>query len=125
VLEFLHQNRIFHGDLVEDNTVIGVLYSEVTFLIKGLRDPKSTQYALIDFGQSVKYSLDIPLEEVTESRPYNFGYHGLPLPPFPYNPFSLEVAVFGVILRRWSRVRVSQIKNFSDFILSLLSHPAY
>ncbi|PPR05617.1 hypothetical protein CVT26_009138 [Gymnopilus dilepis] len=91
VFDFLHENRIIHGDFLEQNTAMNVLYPDGHWYIKGLRKPSYTRYALLDFGFSLKYPQEKSLEDIQVTRDYNFLRRSIPHPGTPYNPFKVDI----------------------------------
>ncbi|KDR85783.1 hypothetical protein GALMADRAFT_84930 [Galerina marginata CBS 339.88] len=113
--DFLHENHIVHADFLEQNTAMNVIYPDGRWFIRGLRDPQATRYALIDFGFSKKYPVDIPIDETEEDRDYNFGTRGIPEPRNPYNPFKVDIIGMGLILQRWVRHLEDIVPELGDF----------
>ncbi|KAF9041531.1 hypothetical protein BJ165DRAFT_1489558 [Panaeolus papilionaceus] len=104
-LDFLHDNRIAHMDLHSDNTAINTIVPKNTYNAKGLRDPGVTRYAVFDFGASVVYPYETPLESATHvADNYNWGFHGLPSLTGPFNPFQADVGALGTMMEIQLRV---------------------
>ncbi|KDR85782.1 hypothetical protein GALMADRAFT_234858 [Galerina marginata CBS 339.88] len=101
--EFLHDNHIVHADFLEQNTAMDVIYCDAKLYSKGLRQLSSTRYALIDFDNSRQYPPNIPIEQIQETRFWNFYLRDLPEPQGAYNPFQVDIISLGLILQRWVR----------------------
>jgi hypothetical protein len=113
VFDFLHEHHIVHFDFLSQNLGINVLSNVNKWWTKGLLQRSVTRYALFDFGQSKQYPLDIPIDEVQDTRFFGFDLRGYPEPEGPYNPFQVEMLSVGDVLQRNVRVRY-----LSQFLLS-------
>ncbi|KDR85852.1 hypothetical protein GALMADRAFT_132495 [Galerina marginata CBS 339.88] len=105
--DFLHENHIFHGDFLDQNAGMNVCQHTQQFDLLGLREPSVTRYALYDFGNSSLYPHDVTIEEIRETKFFNFDYRRLPSPKEPYNPFPVDVISLGFVLQ----VHVRHIEN--------------
>ncbi|KAF8971814.1 hypothetical protein BDZ97DRAFT_1650543 [Flammula alnicola] len=102
-VDFLHENRIFHADLLAQNVGMNIAARASRFDLSGMRDPSATRYAVYDFGNSSLYPLGTPLEDIWETKYAGFYLRGLPDPEGPYKPFPLDMLGLGLVLQRHVR----------------------
>lgn len=123
MFDFLHEHRIVHFDFLEQNLGINVLANVNVDYVTGLLDPSATKYALFDFGASKQYSSDCVIEDVKETRFFNFRLRDMPTPEGAYNPFQVEMYSVGLVLQR--NVRVSMSTSFTCDMNSISMHAAH
>ncbi|KAF4610824.1 hypothetical protein D9613_007278 [Agrocybe pediades] len=109
---FLHENRIAHLDFLEQNAAIDALYpSRPRRDIEGLRDPSSARYCVMDFDYSSRYSADMSLDDVRETKPVD----RLGNSPEPYNPFAVDFYACASRLQRWTRHIENVVPELGSF----------
>ncbi|KAF8174927.1 hypothetical protein BJ912DRAFT_39413 [Pholiota molesta] len=106
-MDFLHEKRVFHADFYEQNIGTNVITDWPKIQPPGIRDPSSVRYAVYDFDGSEIYPLEMPLEDIWETKYAGFQLRGLPTPEGPYHPFPLDVLALGQVLER----RIRHIQN--------------
>jgi hypothetical protein len=111
-MDFLHENRVFHADFYEQNIGTNVITDWPKIQPPGIRDPSSVRYAVYDFDGSEIYPLEMPLEDIWETKYAGFQLRGLPTPEGPYHPFPLDVLALGQVLERRIRVRFFIFSKF-------------
>lgn len=104
-LDFLHENRIAHCDILEQNIGINVISAEQSDYRTGVCGPDS-HYALFDFGFSSIFPLDVDLDSVPPRDNLIFEDRYLP-DPGPCNPFRADVIFTGNLLERYVRVSLT------------------
>jgi hypothetical protein len=106
-MDFLHENRVFHADILDQNIGMNVAL-HLPYAVKqplGLRDGAlSARYAFYDFEASVIYPLETPLEDVWETEFVGFELRGIPIPDGPFKVFPLDVLCLGKLLENRTRV---------------------
>ncbi|KAH6909467.1 other/AgaK1 protein kinase [Coprinopsis sp. MPI-PUGE-AT-0042] len=106
-LEFLHEHKIAHRDILVQNTVFNLLSSERE-LSSGhfphIRNPPEARYAFIDFDSSAIYPMDTDIESVECEREMRVGLAFVGLRPGKCNPFRDDVLVLLRMLERYIRV---------------------
>ncbi|TFK31819.1 hypothetical protein BDQ12DRAFT_639562 [Crucibulum laeve] len=119
-LDFLHEHRIAHCDLLPQNTGMNVLYVSYAAYVTGLRDPSVSHYAIFDFGWSLIYPYDTVLEDVEVLGHCRFPIRGLPTPSGPCNPFAFDVISLGIMLQRWVRHIEGIVPDIGPFFDSMV-----
>ncbi|KAF8195117.1 hypothetical protein BJ912DRAFT_923992 [Pholiota molesta] len=117
-LDFLHEKRVFHGDILCQNIGMNVAL-DLPHDIKqplGLREPSTTRYAYYDFEGSAIYPLDTPLEENLATEFVGFGLRGIPTPDGPFKVFPLDVLCLGLLLEHRTRHIVDIIPELGPFL---------
>ncbi|TFK33835.1 hypothetical protein BDQ12DRAFT_738577 [Crucibulum laeve] len=97
-VDFWHEHRIAHCDLLEPNTDLNVLATMRADCLEGLL-----------------------LEDVTVTKFLHFGLRGHPTPPGPYNPFHFDILCLGVMLQRWVRHIEDVVPNIGPFFESMVT----
>ncbi|KAG5649918.1 hypothetical protein H0H81_001489 [Sphagnurus paluster] len=96
-LDFLHEQSIAHQDIFYKNTAINAFGSFDAFCSQpGLRNAGEVQYALYDFGHSLRYPRGTDISTVSVNRFIRF--HDGSTPDGPYNPFMVDVKMLGDML---------------------------
>ncbi|KAF8174929.1 hypothetical protein BJ912DRAFT_909635 [Pholiota molesta] len=124
VFDFLHEHHIVHFDFLSQNLGINVLSNVNKWWAKGLLQRSVTRYALFDFGQSKQYPLDIPIDEVQDTRFFGFDLRGYPEPEGPYNPFQVEMLSVGDVLQRNVRHIENIIPTLGPFFDAMMNPDA-
>ncbi|RDB26629.1 hypothetical protein Hypma_005525 [Hypsizygus marmoreus] len=91
-VDFLHENRIAHCDLLVQNTGLNITIGPETGGGRYVRDPAVAMYTIIDFGASFMYPRDIALEEAV---PLALSKNG------DENPFDVDARHLGNLFSRW------------------------
>ncbi|PPQ74573.1 hypothetical protein CVT26_007823 [Gymnopilus dilepis] len=105
-LDFLHEHRIAHQDLLDQNIGINAFgHDDELFQKNGFRNPDEVQYVLYDFGYSLLFPEDADLASSKVTRYFRY-LHGEG-PGRSYNPFKADVAMLGYTLE----IRVRHIEN--------------
>ncbi|TFK33525.1 hypothetical protein BDQ12DRAFT_715773 [Crucibulum laeve] len=120
-VDFLHEHRIAHCDLLEPNTGVNVLAPMHILYLKGICDPAVAKYAIYDFGQSVIYPYNTVLEDVTVTKFLHFDLRGCPTPPGPHNPFHFDVLCLGVMLQNRVRHIEDIVPDIGPFFDSMIT----
>ncbi|KAJ2924350.1 hypothetical protein H1R20_g12738, partial [Candolleomyces eurysporus] len=103
-LEFLHEKRIAHGDIAENNVVINKI-GRYELKIPNTRAPDVVKYAFIDFDASVIFPEDTDVTKVRVPRGDRLPLHALGLLPGELcNPFEEDVKCLTNTLQEWTRV---------------------
>ncbi|KAF8174911.1 hypothetical protein BJ912DRAFT_1075526 [Pholiota molesta] len=122
-LDFLHENRVFHADILEQNIGMNAaLY--LPDKIKqplNLRDPSTTRYAYYDFEVSKIYPLETPLDEIFETEYFGFELRGIRRPDGPFKVFPLDVLGLGLVLEKRTRHIVNIIPELGPFLDAMIN----
>ncbi|PPQ70715.1 hypothetical protein CVT24_000831 [Panaeolus cyanescens] len=116
-VDFLHENRILHRDLTEQNICVNVLGSVDEMYATGRCDLKNALYAVIDFGHSVAYPLQCELDQVMSTLAYGteLGKSS------ERNPFQVEMYWVGMMLNRCLRVIEEFVPEIGPYIDNLIN----
>lgn len=93
-LDFLHENRIAHCDLMMQNIALDILAGQDD-TGRHFRDPKMAHYAIFDFGASLIFPPDISLDDAVDNRAAS---------ALDVNPFKGDVRKLGGCFRGWVKV---------------------
>jgi len=127
VFEFLHEHRIVHRDCLAQNAGYNVcveMYqgSDIT----GTRRPSEARYALYDFGASLLYAKDTPLETTHPGwKDWGWRIRGVHAPSHPYSPFQFDVWCLGLVLQRYVRHIENIVPELGPFFSKITDlHPS-
>lgn len=95
-VDFLHENRIAHCDLIMQNIGLNMLIGSQK---PGphIHNPVHAKYTIFDFGESLIYPVSMSLDDVIDPREYVSDGGN----PFPGDVLSLGIAL-------WEHVQVSR-----------------
>jgi len=97
-LDFLHEHRIIHGDILTQNTGVNAWFQNICPLDPlppGIRNPSVAQYVYYDFGTSWIYARNVALDQVQKTKHVGLELRRLTRPSGPYNPFQFDVTCLG------------------------------
>ncbi|KAF6753169.1 hypothetical protein DFP72DRAFT_761132, partial [Ephemerocybe angulata] len=119
-LEFLHENRIAHCNIREENMVMNAL----TDMYQGyhhLRDRAEVQYAFIDFGSAIIFPEDTDLSQALIPRPVHASIldEGTTKQEM-YNPFIEDVRLLMRVLQNHVRHVDCQVRGIESLFRNVL-----
>ncbi|PPR00535.1 hypothetical protein CVT24_005509 [Panaeolus cyanescens] len=121
-VDFFHEHRIVHRDITFQNIGLNVIIDKNHNFPKGHHDPKEALYAIIDFGFSLIYPYETPLEEVTTTLRYGCEVPSKIKEYRARNPFTLETHYTVKMIEGAARVVekfIPEIGPFFDDILKV------
>ncbi|RXW12739.1 hypothetical protein EST38_g13116 [Candolleomyces aberdarensis] len=121
-LEFLHEKRIAHGDIAENNVVVNKI-GRYELKIPNTRAPDVVKYAFIDFDASVIFPEDTDVTKVRVPRGDRLPLHALGLFPGELcNPFEEDVKCLANTLQEWTRNMEAVIPEIGPFFDGILKN---
>ncbi|PPQ79173.1 hypothetical protein CVT24_012887 [Panaeolus cyanescens] len=121
-VDFFHEHRIVHRDIAFQNIRLNVIIDKNHDFPKGHHDPKEALYTIIDFGFSLIYPYETPLEEVTTTLRYGCEVPSKIKEYRARNPFTLETHYTVKMIEGAARVVekfIPEIGPFFDDILNV------
>ncbi|KAF8195098.1 hypothetical protein BJ912DRAFT_1085995 [Pholiota molesta] len=97
-MDFLHENRVFHADILDQNIGMNVAL-HLPYAVKqplGLRDGALS-------ARIRDIPLETPSEDVWETEFVGFELRGIPIPDGPFKVFPLDVLCLGKLLENRTR----------------------
>ncbi|KAF6753300.1 other/AgaK1 protein kinase [Ephemerocybe angulata] len=120
-LTFLHEHRIAHRDIMQQNTVMNLIAGSGKIrTLQNMRAKGAVRYAYIDFDSSIVFSKDVDLHSVELGRVMRAPCINAGLAEGLCNPFKDDVRCLGVMLELYVRHiedQVPEIGNFFDWMV--------
>ncbi|KAF9003012.1 hypothetical protein BDQ17DRAFT_1280113 [Cyathus striatus] len=131
-VSFLHKHKIFHRDIKLGNTVFNYVPADKEGnycwepIITLLRSRKQLQYAIIDFGLSIKFPDNYSLQQCRlphwQSR---FGAYSIPNDcmqgEFDFDPFAYDVGVLGCVFSDYFKQLIPYAPMLAPLIDKMLA----
>ncbi|KAF5332571.1 hypothetical protein D9611_005298 [Ephemerocybe angulata] len=120
-LTFLHEHRIAHRDITQQNTVMNLITgTKNTKPLHNMRAKGDVRHAYIDFDSSVLFSKNVDLHSVELGREMRVPCVYAGLVDGLCNPFKDDVRCLGLMLEQYVRHiedQVPEIGNFFDWMV--------